>query len=202
MKIKFYIFIFLLSLGFSNKKINLPPDNYDKWNILLDNKTAIHWTNYDNFPICKAERILNQKYSDVFKIIENKINYPNVFRRISKIKLYEDDIIHIHLNMPFPFSKRDYIVKYELVNKQNYSEFYFHSVKHPKSIRPKDSVLLPNAGGKWIIKKISYDKTKVTYIWNGQLLGDFPDWAMTKAWKKQGEEVLEWLNISLNNARY
>ena len=142
------------------------------------------------------------EYSDVFKIIENKINYPNVFRRISKIKLYEDDIIHIHLNMPFPFSKRDYIVKYELVNKQNYSEFYFHSVKHPKSIRPKDSVLLPNAGGKWIIKKISHDKTKVTYIWNGQLLGDFPDWAMTKAWKKQGEEVLEWLNISLNNTRY
>jgi hypothetical protein len=40
-------------------------------------------------------------------------------------------------------------------------------------------------------------QTEVTYIWNGELLGDFPDWALKEAWTKQGNEVLTWLQESL-----
>jgi hypothetical protein len=39
--------------------------------------------------------------------------------------------------------------------------------------------------------------TEVTYTWNGELLGDFPNWALTRAWETQGEEVLTWLKDAL-----
>ena len=35
--------------------------------------------------------------------------------------------------------------------------------------------------------------TQIEYIWNGELLGDFPSWALKMAWKEQGTEVLNWL---------
>ena len=33
--------------------------------------------------------------------------------------------------------------------------------------------------------------TEVSYLWNGELRGDFPDWALSKAWVKHGNEVLD-----------
>ena len=50
---------------------------------------------------------------------------------------------------------------------------------------------------KWIIENLNNSQTKVTYLWNGQLLGDFPDWALDRAWRQQGVEVFSWLNKAL-----
>lgn len=188
----------MTTIGFSIEKLNLPNDDFKDWKILQSNKTWIGWTEFDNYPICKAERILTHQIESVSNTIENKENYPNVFDRITKVKLYEKDIIHIYLDMPFPISSRDYIVKYEF-NEDNFKYIYeFHSVNFPNSVRFPDSIRLPNAGGKWILEPMENNSTKVTYIWNGELLGDFPDWALTNAWITQGEEVLEWLNSALN----
>jgi hypothetical protein len=41
------------------------------------------------------------------------------------------------------------------------------------------------------------NKTKVIYAWNGELLGNFPDFALTRAWVTQGTEVLNWLDEEL-----
>ena len=199
---RFLIVIFLIqSFGISTEKINLPPNNFNNWNILQNDKTWIGWTEFENYPICKAERILNHNFNMVSNAIQDKQNYPNIFERITQIKLYEKDIIHIYLDMPFPISSRDYIVKYETSETDKSKEFYFYSVSHPNSVQFEDSIRLPNAGGKWIIEKLDNKKTKVTYLWNGQLLGDFPDWALTNAWTTQGEEVLDWLNSALNRSK-
>jgi hypothetical protein len=34
-------------------------------------------------------------------------------------------------------------------------------------------------------------------MWNGELLGDFPDWALTRAWIEQGNEVMTWIEEAL-----
>lgn len=199
---RFLIIIFLIqSIGLTTEKINLPPNNFNNWNILQNDITWIGWTEFENYPICKAERILNHNFNMVSNAIQDKQNYPNIFERITQVKLYEKDIIHIYLDMPFPISSRDYIVKYETSETDKSKEFYFYSVRHPNSVQFEDSIRLPNAGGKWTIKKLDNNKTKVTYIWNGQLLGDFPDWALTNAWTTQGEEVLDWLNSALNRSK-
>ena len=50
----------------------------------------------------------------------------------------------------------------------------------------------------WILDYSSSDKTMVTYAWNGELLGNFPDFGLKKAWITQGTEVLTWLNEALS----
>ena len=35
--------------------------------------------------------------------------------------------------------------------------------------------------------------TLIEYIWIGEVLGDFPSWALKIAWKEQGYEVFTWL---------
>ena len=112
-------------MGFTTEKINLPPNNYTNWIILQNEKTWIGWTEFENYPICKAEQILNHSFDKVSKAIHNKQNYPNIFERITQVKLYEKDIIHIYLDMPFPISSRDYIVKYEMSETDKSKEFYF-----------------------------------------------------------------------------
>ena len=42
-------------------------------------------------------------------------------------------------------------------------------------------------------------RTQIEYIWNGELLGDFPSWALKTAWKEQGNEVLNWLIDYMDN---
>ena len=77
--------------------------------------------------------------------------------------------------------------------------FSFHSVNFPNVKPDNGHVRLPNAAGVWILNDIGNNKTKVTYAWNGELLGNFPDFGLEKAWVTQGTEVLLWLNDSLSN---
>ena len=99
--------------------------------------------------------------------------------------------------MPFPFDDRDYIVKYTIENSENHWVFSFTSVKHPNGPLDSNNVRLHNAAGIWILTVLESNKTKVVYAWNGELLGRFPDFGLSRAWVTQGTEVLNWLNKSL-----
>ena len=48
----------------------------------------------------------------------------------------------------------------------------------------KDYIRLLHARGGWILSKIVDKKTLVVDRWNGDMRGDFPKWAYTKAWTK------------------
>ena len=63
----------------------------------------------------------------------------------------------------------------------------------------EDYIRLINAAGEWRLHSLNESHTEVTYIWNGELLGDFPNWALTRAWETQGNEVLNWLNEAAQN---
>jgi len=192
-----FFILFFFSFGIETNKINLPPNDFIDWIILQNNETWIGWVQFEDFPICKTERILNHNMLKISEVIEDKKNYPNIFERLTQVKLYRDDILHIYLDMPFPVSSRDYIVKYEYRESRNLKEYYFYSVDYPNSIQFDDSIHLPNAGGKWILEELNNNQTKVTYLWNGELLGEFPNWALKRAWTTQGNEVLDWLNSAL-----
>ena len=99
--------------------------------------------------------------------------------------------------MPFPFSGRDYIVKY---TKFIIEYIFIYSFKASKEIEisvDDDYVRLVNAAGGWVLRPIDEHTTKLTYMWNGELLGDFPNWALTRAWIEQGNEVIAWVEEAL-----
>ena len=171
----------------------LPPDNLENWEILKDDKIWIGWERSGEFDWCRAKSTLEAPISDIRRIIEDKKNYPNIFKRIETTKIITDEIVYIALDMPFPFASRDYVVKY--IQEQVDDEFiyHFHAVIHPEEPLYNKYVRLIHASGGWRLKSLDSTKTEITYTWNGELLGDFPNWALTRAWKQQGLEVMSWL---------
>ena len=167
------------------------------WENLQSGAISISWCTYDNFPISRAETVLNHSIDRISMAIQDLDHYPDIFDRVTKTNRLDTNVVQIVLDMPFPFDGRDYIVKYNIENLDNHWVFVFTAVDHPKGILDPDHVRLPNAAGIWILTALEPNKTKVIYAWNGELLGNFPDFGLTRAWVTQGNEVLNWLNETL-----
>jgi hypothetical protein len=75
--------------------------------------------------------------------------------------------------------------------------YRFHAVIHPEAPLNSKYVRLIHAAGEWRLSPLDSTHTEITYTWNGELLGDFPNWALTRAWKQQGLEVMTWLQEAI-----
>ena len=170
-----------------------PLHNVENWKILQDKEIWIGWAEEDDIPWCKAQTTFPFAMDKIAEILEDKANYPNVFKRIEATTILESEIVHIMLDMPFPISSRDYIVKYTTHFDDNDLLYQFRSVNHENAPLTKSYIRLVNAAGEWRLSPLKNNQTQVTYTWNGELLGDFPNWALSRAWKTQGNEVLNWL---------
>jgi len=190
-----YIFTLLIvSFSFA---IKIPLNVDTNWEALETNTIVIQWQRYDGFPFCKATKIISSTMEELIQLLEDKENYYKIFERIEYSKLLTSEIVHIKLDMPFPFSGRDYIVKYTKNNIKNDFIYSFEATSEIAISIDDDYVRLVNASGGWILHPIDDDTTELTYMWNGELLGDFPDWALTRAWIEQGNEVMTWIEDAL-----
>ena len=179
-------------------EIKLDSIKYVKnWNVIQKNEIEIRWATYNGYPICQTNSVLPFSIESISSIIEDVKNYPKVFKRIHKTNILEKDIIHVMLDMPFLLSDRDYVIKYKKNKTQNNWEFSFKAVKHIDAPLGKDCVRLVNAAGKWTLVSKDDNQTSVSYTWNGELLGDFPNFALERAWKTQGNEIIHWINDAL-----
>ena len=191
--------LILLIPAVSIKAFDIPTSkSIDNWIVLQDDVTWIGWADHSDFQVCQTRANLPYPMKNISNIIENIENYPNVFKRITTAKILDDDIAYLMLDMPFPFSGRDYIIQFIKDKSETDWVFSFKAVTHVDAPPNKRSVRLINAAGAWLIRPISNNETAVTYTWNGELLGDFPSWALPKAWKTQGNEIIEWLGEALN----
>ena len=177
----------------------LPPTDHVEWNIIQNDEIWIGCTDYGDLQWCRAKSILQAPMESISAIIENKSNYPAVFKRVESATIITDEIVHIVLDMPFPFYGRDYIVSYTQYEENGDSIYRFQSVKNSGIPIHKDYVRLIHAAGEWRLHSLDTENTVVTYTWNGELLGDFPDWALTRAWKTQGDEVFNWLKEAVQD---
>jgi hypothetical protein len=167
------------------------------WEVLQSEAVVIEWQKYDGFSFCKATKIVSATMEKLTQLLEDKENYYKIFDRIEYSKLLTPEIVHIKLDMPFPFSGRDYIVKYSKNNIGNDFIYSFTATTEIEISIDDDYVRLVNASGGWILHPIDQQTTELTYMWNGELLGDFPDWALTRAWVEQGNEVMTWIEDAL-----
>ena len=190
---RFFIIYIIVFLSILQSEILLPNNSVDNWETLQDNNIWIGWKHDGGFDWCRTKSTLDSPIADIRKIIEDKENYPKIFKRVELVKLITDEIVYIALDMPFPFAGRDYVVKY--IQEKDDDEFIysFHAVIHSGAPLYNKYVRLINSAGEWRLKSLDASQTEITYTWNGELLGDFPDWALTRAWKQQGLEVITWL---------
>ena len=189
----------ILFISFLTAITELPDFDSFKWETLVKGKVRVEYYQEDNITWCRSYMRTDYSIEEISMLLEDKKNYPNVFERITETILYTDDIVHIKLDMPFPFSGRDYIVRYTELSALNIKEYrwmHYDDLNIPVN---KGYVRLPRAAGKWRLTKLENGQTRIEYIWNGELLGDFPNWALSRAWKEQGVEVLSWLINYMDN---
>ena len=189
----------LISIFFTLLFSSIPKINSTSWNILQDNSIDISYY-WDNFPWCKATIEIESSIDEILKHIENINNYENIFDTVSSSKEYDDNVVHIVLDIPGFFADRDYVVKFIKYSEDNDIVYEFNSISNHNVTLDKNYVRLINAAGQWRLKSINNKLTKVTYIWNGEMLGNFPSWGLKRAWLKQGNEVLGNLKETLKNS--
>jgi hypothetical protein len=189
-----YITIQSLMLGLDLNGISA----LNGWTILQEGPVKVEWREYKGYPISRAEKILQYDMPSIAKVIQDLDRYPIIFKRVTNTKRLDSNIVHIMLDMPFPFAGRDYIVQYSIEQDEREWTFSFFSVDHPDGSVEPGMVRLDNAAGLWVLTKLSAKQTMVTYAWNGELLGNFPDFGLNRAWITQGTEVLKWLDEALS----
>ena len=183
--------IFSIDISYIENELN--------WEVLQDSEIKISYKEINNQPYCKASKIFNFKPTEIKNILDDKSNYPKYFKRIIFCESINKEIVHIGVNLPFPFSPRDYVVEYQYFKNKNREYYIYESVIDTNEYKNKKFVRLPNASGIWLIEKIEDNKTKLTYLWQSELLGNIPNWVLPKAWKEQGSELLNQLDIALKN---
>ena len=200
MKQKVITFSFMVSLSFG---LDLRPiESIQNWNILQSGNITVEWTEYEGFPISRAETMLHHPMNEIASVIQDLKNYPDIFKRVTTARQLGPDVVQIVLDMPFPFDGRDYIIKYQIEKLKNIWIFSFSAVEHSQGALNPHHVRLPNAAGIWFLTELGANKTKVIYAWNGELLGNFPDMALPQAWVTQGMEVLNWLDQELSKKNH
>ena len=189
-----------LAILLSEDNISYPnQQNQQNWNILQGNnyRIWIGWLETPDIDWCRTITVLPYSLDKVSKMIEDVDNYHNIFDRVTSSDVLTNDVVHIRMDMPFPISDRDYIVKYSTQKEQEYISYKFKSVRDHNVPVSGNCIRLANAAGEWYLKEVDSSSTEVVYTWNGELAGDFPNWALTRAWNKQGNEMLVWLRESL-----
>ena len=196
---KKFIPLTFITLNFLFSSESILPSNQSSWEELYKGEVWVGWTNYNNSQWCKATSSIKAPLKTISTLIEDKVNYPNVFKRVESVTIITDEIVHIVLDMPFPFYGRDYIVSYTQHEENGDYIYRFQAVNNSGIPIHEDYVRLVHAAGEWRLHSLDDKNTEVTYTWNGELLGDFPDWALTRAWRTQGDEVLNWLKEAVQD---
>ena len=127
----FFLLIFIHSFSVSLDLRDIK--SLKNWNLLKDNSIKIESCIYKGYPISKAETILEHDIKDVASIIKDLDNYPKIFERVTNTHRLGENLVHIILDMPFPFDGRDYIIGYEIFEKVDSWVFSFSSQKNKRN---------------------------------------------------------------------
>jgi len=161
----------------------------ETWHILQTDSIYIKYK-HEKFPICSASITIDEIINNVLAVIEDIKNYKIFFDSIIISEINDNDEVRLAIDMPFPFSDRDYTVKFSKIKDNLDIHFLYHPVNSNSYPQDQDFIRLINAQGGWYINYIDSLHTDVKYIWNGEMLGNFPEWAYNKAWIKQGNEIM------------
>ena len=179
----------------SEKLFNsIPPVEYNDWTVLKDDDIFVGWTSSDNYYWCRSRCVLSYDIATISSALENYESYPELFERVTAAKEINSNVVHVVLDMPYPFANRDYVVAFEKQYGENYRSIKFSSLEDDTILSVPESVRLIHAAGEWYLRKVDNNLTEITYTWNGELRGNFPSYGLTRAWNTQGAEVMNWID--------
>lgn len=179
---KIHISILLcLNLFFASGNMN--------WEVLSEEPVFIKVLKSD-YPNCQAEIVIDESIDNILKVIEDVNNYKLFFDSIEVSVKNDEGHVRLGIDMPFPFTNRDYTVKFSRSVDSNEISYLYNPIVTDNFPIDDDYIRLIEARGGWVLSKINDRKTLVVYKWNGDMRGDFPKWAYSTAWVKQGNEIM------------
>ena len=167
------------------------------WKILKDKEILIKVFKED-YPQCRAEITINHPIDVVLDVIEDVENYKYFFTSIVISDINDSNDVRLAINMPFPFSDRDYTVKFKPVKDDGKVSYLYEPIITEEFPESKDYIRLVDARGGWTLISLDNKNTLVRYEWNGDMRGDFPKWAYSQAWVRQGTEIMLDLKKEIN----
>ena len=195
--IKYNIYIYI-SFQFLFCQVMLPSSDLKGWTTLQDETIWVGYKYVNDLPWCRSESILPYSMQQIISIVGNFNIYNKVFSRITTSNVIDKNknIVYLKIDMPV-FNDRDYIVEYKTFKDNEDILYQWYSIKDSNIPEYNNIVRLNRAAGEWRLSKISATETKVSYTWNGELLGNFPGFYLTTAWGTQGGEIIDWLQEAL-----
>ncbi len=177
----------------------IPDQNQKNWTILNNKDIWVGYKYSDDLPWVRSVAELPYSIEKITPLIGNFEIYSNIFLRIIESKVIDstNNIVYLKIDMPI-FNDRDYIVKYKSYEDNTDVIFEWYSIIDEEVPEYDNIVRLKRAAGQWRLTPKSNDVTLISYTWNGELLGNFPNFYLTTAWETQGKEIIEWLSEALN----
>lgn len=160
------------------------------WEVLDTSPVRIECTEVSGKPWCRSVGVIGAPVDQVATALEDMAGQSDVFEAVSQIDSLGDDTYRIVLDFPGMFSDRDYVAKFEKLVEGDARIYRWKPVTHPGAPETEDIVRLSRMEGEWRLEPAG-DATRATYLWQAELMGSFPTWALPTARKKAGNEALK-----------
>ena len=179
----------------------IPAKDYNNWTTIQDKEIWIGYTE-TNFPWCKVKSTLDNSIDQILPLIQNVNNYYKIFDSLMYSVRDSNEIVHIKVDYPIPFSDREYIVKFNSIFDGKDIVYRFHAIEDSNNPINEKYIRLINAAGEWRLSPTNENLVEVSYVWNGELRGKMPSWTLRRAWLKQGNEIMKNLKTQLSLGNY
>lgn len=160
------------------------------WEVLDSSPVRIECTEVSGKPWCRSTGLIAAPVDQVATALEDMAGQSDVFEAVSQIDTLGDDTYRIVLDFPGMFADRDYVAKFEKLTEGDARIYRWKPVTHPNAPATDDIVRLSRMEGEWRLEPAGAE-TRATYLWQAELMGSFPTWALSTARKKAGNEALK-----------
>ena len=112
--------------------------NLGEWDMLVEGRDWIGCQTVGELPWCRSVATIPGPMIKIHSLLNDFAGYPSFMDRVSETRVYSEGIVHIVLDMPFPFAHRDYVVKYTKSKDGDAIVFDFKATHHPSASSTQD----------------------------------------------------------------
>ncbi len=160
------------------------------WEELRDDIVRVECTEVGGEPWCRSHGLVAAPIDRLTQTLEHMAEHQDKFETVLSIRTLAPDTLHVTLDYPGMLSDRDYVAKYSRSTRDGEQIYSWTPVTHPEAPPRRGVVRLTQYGGEWRLRADGAN-TRVTYLWQADLGGSFPSWAVGLARRKAGHEALK-----------
>ena len=165
------------------------PGSDAQWTVLSGGDPYIECTAVDSIPWCRSTGLVELPIDKVALTLEDMPKYKALFDSISSIEVVSPpDTLHVVLDYPMGFDDRDYVAKYSRRTEGDVRIIAWEAVSGVPEV--EGVVRMPRMAGEWRLTPEG-GFTRVTYLWQAEVVGALPEMFWDTARKTAGKEALK-----------